>query len=417
MEALAYALEFPGSDPHLFRETYDDLEANLIREFKDRVPQALYDYNGSKYVARLKNGSEIKFRHVAGPEDARRYDGRSIPWIGVDELGKHSKETIQFLRSCNRSAKGWPALFRATGNPGGQGHMAVVERYIRPTDYGKKTYIDPITGQTVQFIPANVYDGVLTDKDPMYVKRLENLPEKEKQAFLYGNYDIFEGLFFDFDPSVHVIDDIEIPSWWPRYIGLDWGFYPGYLAVVWVAVDGAGKHYQYRELYVQKHNPEQAADAIMERNGTDAYMAVYSSPDMFKASQYPGKDDYSPYSIANIMEQRGLYGLVKANNDRASGWARFKQLLYFDKNHEPQYVITKNCTETIRVMQECIYSTKGNPEDMDAYCEDHLPEAARYLCMGTSEGTPPVAEQTAVEKMIEEITMGNSLEGAEHYGI
>ena len=38
MEALAYALENPGAQMYIFRETYDELEANVIREVKDKVP-------------------------------------------------------------------------------------------------------------------------------------------------------------------------------------------------------------------------------------------------------------------------------------------------------------------------------------------------------------------------------------------
>ena len=41
MDCLAYCLEFPGADAYLFRETYDDLEANLIAEWKHKV-QILY---------------------------------------------------------------------------------------------------------------------------------------------------------------------------------------------------------------------------------------------------------------------------------------------------------------------------------------------------------------------------------------
>ena len=32
MEALAYGLEYAGAEMYIFRETYDDLEANIIRE-------------------------------------------------------------------------------------------------------------------------------------------------------------------------------------------------------------------------------------------------------------------------------------------------------------------------------------------------------------------------------------------------
>ena len=47
------------------------------------------------------------------------------------------------------------------------------------------------------FIPARVGDNsFLTSADPGYIKRLETLPENEKRALLYGEWDIFEGAVF-----------------------------------------------------------------------------------------------------------------------------------------------------------------------------------------------------------------------------
>ena len=48
MEALAYGLEYPEATMYLFRETYDDLEANIIREWKEKVPRELYQYHETK---------------------------------------------------------------------------------------------------------------------------------------------------------------------------------------------------------------------------------------------------------------------------------------------------------------------------------------------------------------------------------
>ena len=64
MECLAYGLEYPGANMYIFRETYDDLEANIIREFKEKVPNELYTYNESKHQATLINGTSVKFRYI-----------------------------------------------------------------------------------------------------------------------------------------------------------------------------------------------------------------------------------------------------------------------------------------------------------------------------------------------------------------
>ena len=39
MECYAYGLEYARSSCYLFRETYDDLEANLVKEWKEKIPK------------------------------------------------------------------------------------------------------------------------------------------------------------------------------------------------------------------------------------------------------------------------------------------------------------------------------------------------------------------------------------------
>lgn len=126
MECLAYCLENTGAVAYLFRESYDDLEANIIREWKEKVPSELYSYSETKHIATLKNGSQVFFRYIANEADAEGYQGRSIDFIGVDELTKHTERAIQILLSCLRSPKGFTPKFKGTCNPGGVGSTSLL---------------------------------------------------------------------------------------------------------------------------------------------------------------------------------------------------------------------------------------------------------------------------------------------------
>ena len=86
MEAFICAGKYPGSIVYLFRESYDDLEPNLIEAWKEFVPQELYDYSATKHVATLANGSRVYFRYMDANSDADNYRGRSMDFIGIDEL-------------------------------------------------------------------------------------------------------------------------------------------------------------------------------------------------------------------------------------------------------------------------------------------------------------------------------------------
>lgn len=384
MEALAYGLEYAGAEMYIFRETYDDLEANIIREWKEKVPKELYEYNEGKHFATLINGTVIKFRYIRNYADAEGYQGRSMDWVGVDELTKHEKRSIQVLLSCLRSPKGFPPKFRGTCNPGGIGHSWVKEDYIEATGYGEKVVIDEITSNTRMFIPAKVYDNeVLMKNDPKYVKRLENLPDKEKKAFLYGDWDIFEGQYFgEFKREIHVIEPFVIPEHWRKYITLDYGL--DMLAVLWIAIDEQGNAFAYKELYESNLIISEAAKRIKEVNGTDEIYKKYAPPDLWNRRQETGK------SAADIYKENGVV-LTKTSNDRVQGWYNVKEWLkpYKSKDEQTGEEITiaslrifKNCLNLIRTLPQLQHDEK-NPNDVATEPHEltHINDALRGFCI------------------------------------
>lgn len=384
MECLAWGLENAGADMYLFRETFDDLEANLIKEWKEKVPRELYDYNEGKHIATLINRTTVKFRYISSFKDAERYQGRSMDWIGVDELTKYEERSIQVLLSCLRSAKGFKPRFRATCNPGGIGHTWVKERYIIPTMYGKQEINDEITGGKIAFIPATVYDNtILVQNDPRYVKRLENLPEAEKQAFLYGNWDIFEGQYFtEYDRAIHVIEPFKIPSHWKRYIAMDYGL--DMLAVLWFARDTQGNVYVYKELHESDLIVSDAAKRIKEINNGDNYEYIYAPRDLWNRRQETGK------SVADIFYENGLT-LTKTSVERVDGWLATKEWLKVIKVPDAQTGELQEISK-LKIFMNCINLTKNipqaqrdekNPSDVATEPHEitHILDALRYFCV------------------------------------
>jgi phage terminase large subunit len=384
MEALAYSLENAGAEMYIFRETYDDLEANIIREWKEKVPKGLYSYNESKHMATLINGTVIKFRYIRNFTDAEGYQGRSMDWIGVDELTKHEERSIQVLLSCLRSPKGFPPRFRGTCNPGGIGHLWVKERYILPTSYGDITYKDEITDNKIAFIPAKVYDNdVLMKNDPAYVKRLENLPEAKKKAFLDGDWDIYEGQFFpEYKREIHVIEPFVIPDHWDRYTVKDYGL--DMLANYWIAVDTFGNGYVYKELYESNLIISEAARRIEEVNGNDTIKLKYAPPDLQGRRQDTGK------SAFDIFREHGET-LIQSSNNRVNGWKAMKEWLKVHEIRDMQtgepmltskLKIFSNCHNLIRCLPQ-IQTSETDPNDAAKAPHEitHALDAIRYFCV------------------------------------
>ena len=254
MDAVAYAMAFKRSKVYLFRRTYDELEAKLMDELLTRVPERTkeewgpYKLDKQSRIATFWNGSRIYFRYIANYKDAKKYAGREMDYIGVDELTEHEERSIQILLSCLRSPLGHPPRFKGTCNPGGIGHAWVYKRYIEPTDYGKKTYKEELTENLIRFVPATVYDNLAIMKnDPVYVKRLKNLPPSLREAFLNGNWHIFEGqMFEEWRYDIHTCKPFAIPKHWKRWRAADNGRTDPF-AWYWLAVDEDGNVYCYRE--------------------------------------------------------------------------------------------------------------------------------------------------------------------------
>ena len=61
VDALLYALKYPGSQQIIFRRTFPDLEKSIIRESLKLYPREVAKYNSSKHIWNFKNGSIIDF--------------------------------------------------------------------------------------------------------------------------------------------------------------------------------------------------------------------------------------------------------------------------------------------------------------------------------------------------------------------
>lgn len=407
MEGLAYALENPGANMYFFRETYDDLEANIIKEWKDKVPKELYTYNESKHQATLINGTTVKFRYIRNFSDAEGYQGRSMDWVGVDELTKHLRESIQVLLSCLRSPKGFKPTFRGTCNPGGVGHIWVKEDYIEATEYGKHEAYSPITGSKQVFIPAKVWDNdVLMKNDPNYVKRLQNLPEDQRKAFLDGDWDLFSGQYFgEYKREIHVCEPFVIPDHWHRYFVCDYGL--DMFAGLWIARDPEGKAYIYKEIHESDLIISEAARRYKEVNGTDKIKIRYAPPDLQNRQKDTGK------SAFDIFSKNGV-NFVVSDNNRINGWLAVKDWMKVYETRNVQtgetYLtsdlqIFSNCTNLIKCLP-AVQRDEKDPNDVatEPHWLTHITDALRYWCiMWTTPAKQLEEKKTTHDKNLERV--------------
>ncbi len=422
--ALAEALRQVGI-PHyralILRKTYPQLSELIDRSreiYKSAFPDA--KYNEQKYRWTFKSGAKIYFGAMQHTKDRTNYQGKRYDFIDFDELTHFTWDEYSYLFSRNRpNGPGTRCYIRAQANPGGIGHGWVKERFITPAPPMTTIYEDinivfpdghsEKRQRTRIFVPSSVFDNkILLENDPEYITRLASLPENERKALLYGDWDSFSGQVFTEwknNPDgykthidTHVIEPFRVPSSWKIYRGFDFG-YSRPFSVGWYAIDHDGRMYRVRELYGctgtpnegVRWEPSEIAKEILRVEKEDInlkgrYITGIADPSIF--------DESRGESVASMMERVGVY-FEKADNTRLAGKMQLHNRLAFDERGIPMLYVFLTCKNFIRTIPNLVYSA-SDVEDIDTALEDHIYDEVRYVAMENPINPPPQKAPTII---------------------
>ena len=409
IEALRQ-VHIPNYRGLILRRTYPQLEALISRslELYPRIfPGAAY--NGTGHRWRFPSGASIFFGSLQLDADKHQYQGKPYDFIAFDELTHFSKDQYMYLMSRNRpTGPGTRIYMRATANPGGIGHGWVKQRFIDPappmtpiTDEYKVVSPD---GSEISirrkriFVPSTIFDNAeLLKNDPGYLGTLAMLPEAEKRALLYGDWNSFAGQVFrewKDEPShyrdrlwTHVIAPFDPPKHWQCWRGFDFGYSRPY-SVGWYLADTEGKIYRIREMYGcsgepnkgSMQDPVEIARCIRE---------VEQSDPILKGRQITGIADPSIFdesrgqSIAAMMcLAPNFITWFPGDNTRLAGLAQCHYRLSFRKDGDPMFQVFNTCRHFLRTVPTLVYDTH-RVEDVDTSMEDHIYDEWRYVMMAS----------------------------------
>jgi hypothetical protein len=384
--------------------------------------KAIYTPLGAKYheqgkMWRFPNGARLRFAYLERDADADGYQGHSYTRVYVEEIGTFPNAApILKLMATLRSGAGVPCGFRATGNPGGPGHQWVKARYIDPAPGGweiiSSTFQNPWSGKTIQrdriYIPSRLTDNKYLGDD--YVANLQMAgSEQLVRAWLYGDWDIVDGAFFDgWRHDRHVIAPFAIPSDWLRFRSMDWGYATPFSVGWWAVcpddywqsplVEGGasaqghliprGALVRYREWYGAngpnvglRLTPEEVARGILQRDGDDKITYAVLDPAAFKHTSGPSDAE----RINGILQSAKHMGFRRADNTRVpdkgalSGWNHIRSRLRGTEDGYPMLVAFSTCRDSIRTIP-VLQHDRDKPEDLDTEQEDHAADDWRYGC-------------------------------------
>lgn len=262
------------------------------------------------------NSESATFRaETSGPESGRSFTANLVI---LDEWAFQ-----QFAEDI--WAASYPTINRPTGgqviglstNKRGSLFEKICQDSIAGKNNFKLIFLDVFTD------PRRTHEWYTQSKIDLPDSWMQEYPETIEQAFSAG-----EGTAFpEWSQDIHVVDPFPIPKWWRKWIGHDPGYdNPFYWG--WLAVDGDGNVYLYRELSRDEKEPkmfysDQAAKVLEMSTYTEYEDGeevekvedvgfVVTGKDAFNKSRETGKTYIDYY-----RDDGGLpFGFIPAITDR-----------------------------------------------------------------------------------------------------
>lgn len=128
--------------------------------------------------------------------------------------------------------------------------------------------------------------GDWTQKGRVYIARLDALTGARKERLRHGRWVMAEGaVYADWSRDLHTCDSFDMPSAWPRYLSVDFGFTNPFVCQWWAHDTDHDILYCYREIYYSQRLVEDHAKRILALMG------------------YVNDDDYGVIPIEGVEQE------------------------------------------------------------------------------------------------------------------
>jgi hypothetical protein len=397
-------LRRPNIHVLLLRRQLTDLKLSHLVKLVMEVPPEVATWRAQDKQLLFSNGSFVQFGYAKTREDFSQYLSSEWDMILVDEAGEFLVWMLEVLPSRLRTIqKGIIPQFVMASNPGGPAHL-----YLKGHAIDKEVFADVESGEyhpeEWSFISSKVQDN--WHNNPQYVARLQRLPEKEKQAYLYGNWDSFVGqVFTEWRRDIHVCRE-EVPHGWFWAAGLDWGMRaPGWFGLIASGPDG--DHLLRKELYFRNKTAFDVGVMVghlcipypVQYIGADSQMweeRGTSSPTIAEEFQAGIQSVYGANAVAPMVVM-----ITKPQGSRFASQQVCHRLLAWEADDDgtihpwsrPKFRVHEDCKHFIRTIPALTHSTDPKKlEEVDTEGEDHPYDGWRYWAMSRPIGPDPTED-------------------------
>lgn len=157
-------------------------------------PELEVAYNKSDWFVQFPNGSEIWFGGIDDKERVEKILGNEYSTIYINETSQVGYEAVLMLQTRLAENSGLDLRFWYDFNPPTKKHWT----YIYFVEKKDPVTLKPL-GHDVPYLVMNPSDNVV-NLPPTYLSRLERLPQKQRDRFLFGKFTLdVDGALWDYE--------------------------------------------------------------------------------------------------------------------------------------------------------------------------------------------------------------------------
>lgn len=336
---------YPGTQAVMIRKVRDTMHGTVISTFLRKVvPAAALEsgqvkvYGGEKAEwIDYANGSRIWIAGMDNPGKALSSE-RDFAYINqAEEIDLTAWETITTRCTGRAGNAPWSQVF-GDCNPGPPFHWIKKREGLRI--FESRHEDNPVLHQ----------HGDWTDEGRKTLAILDALTGVRKERLRYGRWVSAEGLVYEFDPRVHLVDPFHIPPHWPRCRSIDFG-YSNPFVCLWACLDPDGRLYVYRELYMSQRTVAEHVPTIRAESEDDVFECTVADHD---------RED------RETLHQQGIWTLP-ALKAIEPGIQAVKDRLALQPDGKPRLMVFRNCL----IERDPLLAELGQPtcleEEMSMY--------------------------------------------------
>lgn len=194
-------------------------------------------------------------------------------------------------------------------------------------------------------------------------EQIDNWPDESYCTRVEGKFGSFHGsVYQSFNRSTHMIKPFEIPEDWELYRGIDFGFAEMF-ACLWMAKDGDGNWYVYREYTKRRKVVNEHIENIKTLSGDEEYRCTIADPE-----DAEGREQFRKAGISTVTAKKSIDLGVEC----VQGKLKVKE------NGKPSLYIFNDCPETLA--EFAVYRYPDKPGKNKPLKEnDHCMDVIRYI--------------------------------------